>query len=94
MILLFHYRLKDNEVALVEACKRDLGKSTFETYLTEIAWCENDIIFVCNNLAKWAKDESAADIPITLWALGPKIRKDPLGCVLIIGCEATAIHFA
>ncbi len=77
--------LKDNETALVEACKRDLGKSSFETFLTEIGWCENDIVFVCNNLEKWAKDEKAPDIPLTNWALKPRIRKEPLGCVLIIG---------
>lgn len=78
-------RLKDNEAALVEACKRDLGKSAFEAYLTEIDWCKNDIVFVCNNLEKWAKDEKAPDIPLMNTALSPRIRKDPLGCVLVIG---------
>lgn len=77
--------LNDHQEALVDACRRDLGKGTFETYLAEVDWCMNDIVFVCKNLAKWAKDEKAADIPITLAALRPKIRKDPLGCVLVIG---------
>lgn len=70
----------------MQACQSDLGKGTFEAHMTEIDWCTNDIIFVCKNLAKWAKDEKAPDIPLTLAALGPKIRKDPLGCVLVIGC--------
>lgn len=78
-------RLKDNEAALLEACKRDIGKGTFETMLTEISWCQNDIVFVCKNLAKWAKDERAPDMPLTNYLLSPTIRKDPLGCVLIIG---------
>lgn len=69
----------------MEACKRDLGKSAFEAYLTEIDWCKNDIVFVCNNLEKWAKDEKAPDIPLMNTALSPRIRKDPLGCVLVIG---------
>jgi len=30
------YRLKDNEDAVNEACKRDLGKSSIETYITEV----------------------------------------------------------
>jgi beta-apo-4'-carotenal oxygenase len=77
--------LRDNEAALVEACKQDLGKSNFETFLTEINWCQNDIVFVCNNLKKWAKDEKAPDIPLMNAALSPRIRKDPLGCVLVIG---------
>lgn len=78
--------LKDHQDALVEACRRDLGKGVFESHLTEVDWCMNDIIFVCKNLAQWAKDEKAPDIPITLAALRPKTRKDPLGCVLVIGC--------
>jgi beta-apo-4'-carotenal oxygenase len=78
-------RLKDNENAIVEACKQDLGKPTFETYLTELGWCENDIIFMCKNLPKWVKDERAPDIAFTNRALSPKIKKDPLGAVLVIG---------
>jgi beta-apo-4'-carotenal oxygenase len=45
----------------------------------------NDIVFICNNLAKWMKDEKAPDIPLMNAALSPKIRKDPLGVVLVIG---------
>jgi len=80
-----YWAITDNETAIVEACKRDLGKSIFETYLTEIDWCRNDILFVCQNLAKWAKDESAPDMDFTHKFLSPKIRKEPLGCVLVIG---------
>ncbi|KAI9708205.1 MAG: hypothetical protein M1820_004159 [Bogoriella megaspora] len=80
-----YWGLKDNEEAVLEACKRDLGKSQFETYLTELGWCMNDIIFMCNNLSKWTKDESAPDISLTNKLLAPKIKKDPLGTVLIIG---------
>lgn len=77
--------LKDNEAELMEACRLDLGKPHYETYLTEVGWVLNDIVFVCNNLEKWAKQESAADIPITLMAMRPKIRKEPLGVVLVLG---------
>ena len=45
----------------------------------------NDIIFMSNNLAKFAQDESPPDIAFTNKLFGPKIRKDPLGTVLIIG---------
>lgn len=78
-------RLKDNEEAILEACKRDIGKSAFETYLTEIDWCEQDILFVCDNLSRWAKEEKAPDIPLTQRLVSPRIRKDPLGTVLVIG---------
>ncbi|KAL8862588.1 MAG: hypothetical protein Q9178_001086 [Gyalolechia marmorata] len=80
-----YWGIKDNEAAILQACKEDLGKPEFETFLTEIDWCTNDIVFVTQNLEKWAKDEKAPDIPLANKLLSPRIRKDPLGAVLIIG---------
>lgn len=80
-----YWGIVDNSDALFEACRLDLGKSEFETGLTEIDWCKNDIVFVTQNLAKWMKDEKAPDIPLANMALSPRIRKEPLGTVLIIG---------
>ena len=80
-------RLHDNEEAIAESCKLDIGKPTFESYLTESSWLKNDIIFVCDNLAKWMKDEKAPDIELANKLMSPKIRKDPLGSVLVIGYE-------
>lgn len=45
----------------------------------------NDIVFLQKNLARFAKDEAAQDIALTLKLFGPKIRKDPMGAVLVIG---------
>ncbi|EON69525.1 hypothetical protein W97_08785 [Coniosporium apollinis CBS 100218] len=80
-----YWGLRDNEDLILDACKKDLGKSQFETYITEVGWCENDIVFMCNNLEKWVKDESAPDIPLANKLFSPRIRKDPLGTVLVIG---------
>lgn len=77
--------MKDNEDLIIEACNRDLGKPSYETYLTEVGWCQNDIIFMCDNLEKWVKDESAPDMPLMNKFFSPRIRKDPMGTVLIIG---------
>jgi beta-apo-4'-carotenal oxygenase len=80
-----YWAFKDNEALITEACKRDLGKSTFETYLVEISWCMNDCVWMANNLPRFAKDEKPSDIPFTNKFVGPRIRKDPLGTALIIG---------
>ena len=77
-------RIKDHTKDLLAACKKDIGKGTFETS-TEVDWCTNDCIFVSNKLEEWAKDESIPDIPFTQSMLRPKCRKEPLGIVLIIG---------
>ena len=80
-----YWGLKDEEPALLEACKLDLGKSAYEAYLTEVGWALNDIIFMSKNLARFVKDEKAEDIDLTNRFMQPRIKKDPLGAVLIIG---------
>lgn len=65
-----------------------MNKPRFETELAETGWLLNDIIFACRNLHKWMKDEKAEDIELTYKFMSPKIRKDPLGVVLVIGLEA------
>ncbi|TVY20370.1 Beta-apo-4'-carotenal oxygenase [Lachnellula arida] len=80
-----YWGLHDNIEALTEACKNDLGKPAFETGISEIDWCMNDIIFVTKNLEKWAKDESPPDMDLPNKLFSPRIRKEPLGTVLVIG---------
>lgn len=80
-----YWGLKDNEAALTEALKLDLGKGEYEAYLTEVGWVLNDCLFMEKNLKRFAADESAEDTSLMNLAVAPKIRKDPLGVVLIIG---------
>lgn len=80
-----YWGFKDNEDAVVDALKKDLNKHPLESYMAELGWVMNDMLFVCNNLENWAKPEKAEDIPLQYMALGAHIRKDPLGAVLIIG---------
>lgn len=80
-----YWALKDNTEAIYEASRLDLGRSEFETGISEIDWCTNDCIFVSQNLKKWMKDEKAPDQPLMNYPLNPRICKEPLGTVLIIG---------
>lgn len=70
---------------MLEALQADLGKPTFEALLAEVGWCQNDILFICNNIEKWTKDEKAPDMNFAHSMTSPKIRKEPLGVVLVIG---------
>ena len=80
-----YWALKDAEPTVLEACKADLGKSAYEAYMTEIGWVLNDILFMSKNLERFMQDEKAEDMSLTNLPLRPRIRKDPLGAVLIIG---------
>lgn len=80
-----YWAIVDHEKELLEACKRDLGKGYFEAMVSEIEWVKNDIIFMTQNLEKWMKDEKPADIAWAHSIVRPRIRKDPLGVILVIG---------
>ncbi|KAL4798740.1 Aldehyde/histidinol dehydrogenase [Aspergillus venezuelensis] len=80
-----YWAIKDHEAEIVEALRIDLGKPQFETEVGESVWLENDIVFISKHLHQWVKDEKAPDIDLTFKFMNPKIRKDPLGTVLVIG---------
>ncbi|KAL4788182.1 Aldehyde/histidinol dehydrogenase [Aspergillus varians] len=80
-----YWAIKDHEQDIIEALRIDLGKPPFESAVGETVWLENDIVFISKNLHKWVKDEKADDIDFTFKFMSPKIRKDPLGTVLVIG---------
>jgi beta-apo-4'-carotenal oxygenase len=79
------YSIHDNQDRIHEALARDFGKPSYEAYLTESSWMMGDILFTLKNIDKWLKDESAPDIALPFKPLSPKIRKDPMGTVLIVG---------
>ena len=80
-----YWAIKDHEADILEACQQDLGKGYFEAMLSEISWVQNDIVFMTKNLEKWAQDEKPEDISFSNKLVSPRIRKDPLGTVLVIG---------
>lgn len=80
-----YWAVKDNEARIGEALSRDLGKPFYESVTGEIGWLLNDIIFVNSNLKKWLKDETPKDVDLAWKFVNIKVRKDPLGCVLVMG---------
>jgi beta-apo-4'-carotenal oxygenase len=80
-----YWAIHDNQDRIHEALARDFGKPSYEAYLTESSWMMGDILFTLKNIDKWLKDESAPDIALPFKPLSPKIRKDPMGTVLIVG---------
>ena len=75
----------DHTDEILEAVKADLGKGTYEAQMSEVQSVQNEIIYITKNLAKWAQDEKPEPVPFMYAINNPKVRKDPLGCVLVIG---------
>ncbi len=75
--------IKSREVKIIEALKRDLGKSDFESYATEVGFILEEINFVLANLKHWSKPKKVRT-PMTLFPGKSAIYPVPYGVVLII----------
>lgn len=76
--------MRKNETVLEEALKKDLGKSAFESYATEIGFVLADIRYTIQNLQKWSALKRVRT-PLYLFPGKSKIQKEPYGSVLILG---------
>lgn len=75
--------IKDNEEKLLSALKKDLNKSNFEGYVTEIGILYQEIDYAIKNIKKWAKREKKKT-DIVYFPAKSYIYKQPYGVVLII----------
>ena len=75
--------LTEHEDRLTAALSADLGKSAFEGYLTEIAFCVNEIDHVLKHLEEWSEPERVR-LPVTQRPGRAEVRREPLGVVLVI----------
>lgn len=76
--------IKLNENKIFEALKKDLGKSDFESYATEISIVYDEINMHIKNIRKWVKREKVKT-PIVHFPARSYIYKEPYGVTLIIG---------
>lgn len=83
-LLLLKQLLKDNEAKLFQAIYDDIGKSSFETYLTELATVYHEIDYALKNLKKWSKPKKVKT-GISNFPAKSFIMPEPLGTTLIIG---------
>lgn len=77
--------VEDNEQAILDAIKADLNRSQVESYLTDLAGIRKDILYHLDNIDVWTADETIGDSFIARRLGLARIRKEPLGVVLIIG---------
>ena len=73
--------IKKNEDKILNELKKDLGKSNFEGYVTEVGILYDDINF---HVKKWSSEEKRKS-PIVYYPSKSYIYKEPYGVTLIIG---------
>jgi len=76
--------IKDNEQDITNALKKDLNKSEFESYLSEIAMVYEEINIHLKNIEKWSKRRRVKS-SFMFFPSKNYIEKEPYGTVLIIG---------
>ncbi|KAF5975348.1 aldehyde dehydrogenase [Fusarium bulbicola] len=80
------WMLVDNEKAITEALAADLGRHEFEALTSDLHGLKTDILEHLNHVEKWAADEPVSSAGFLMGTLGKaRIRKEPLGVVLVIG---------
>lgn len=75
--------IKENEGAILSALEKDLGKSNFESYLTEYHFVLEEIKFAKKNLKKWMKKKRVRK-SLTTFSANSFYVYEPLGVTLII----------
>ena len=76
--------IKKNEDKILDALKKDLGKSNFESYATEVGLVYDEINKHIKNIKGWSKIEKTKS-PIVYYPAKSYIYKEPYGVTLIIG---------
>ncbi|KMJ57688.1 aldehyde dehydrogenase [Bacillus sp. LL01] len=76
--------VKQYEPELMEALKKDLGKSIFEAYGSEVGYILDSIGFFMKNLKGWAKVKKVKT-PLVHTGSKSLIYSQPYGTVLIVG---------
>lgn len=76
--------LVDRESELLEALRADLGKSTFEGWLSEVNYVVGEIDHTLENLSAWSRPERVPT-PLVVKPARGRVYREPLGVVLVIG---------
>lgn len=84
MLMKLHDAIVEREEAILEALSKDLGKSSFESYTTEVGFVLSSISYMVKEIDDWAKPEKVKT-PIHLQPAKSCITREPYGSVLIIG---------
>ncbi len=75
--------IQEKEAQICNALKEDLGKSNFESYVSEIGFMLEEIGQTVKNIESWAKIKKVKT-PLTLFPGKSFITPEPYGVVLII----------
>lgn len=71
------------EADIFAALKEDLGKSGFESYMSEVGMTLSELSYMIKRTKRFARDESVPT-PLAQYPSSSYVKKSPYGCVLIM----------
>ncbi|KAH9903156.1 NAD-aldehyde dehydrogenase [Cubamyces lactineus] len=77
------YLLKDNEQRFCDALKLDLGRPTQETIFFDFSAVYIEVKTAYDNVEKWTRSQRA-EFNLNFFAMGPRLRAEPKGVILVI----------
>ena len=75
--------IRRNETAILEALHQDLGKSSYEAYITEVGLVLEEIAYLRANLRRLDRPRSVRT-PMTLLPARSRVYREPYGVALIL----------
>ncbi len=75
--------IKESEAEIMEAMRADFGKSTFESYASEVGFFYEEVNLAIENLREWMEPVKVSS-PITTWPSRSYYKPESKGVVLII----------
>lgn len=84
MLIKLREAILKHEAAITAALQKDLGKSPFESYVTEVGFVLSSISQMLKNVEAWMKPE-LVKTPVHLQPSKSFVVREPYGSVLIIG---------
>ena len=79
------WMVADNESRFIDAAKTDLNRHPFETQMMDLTGVKADVLDQIENLENWTADEIPPAGLFFRKLGGARIKKEPLGVVLILG---------
>ncbi|KAI8671955.1 Aldehyde dehydrogenase [Fusarium sp. Ph1] len=82
----FWWMLEDNQRAITDALAADLRRHEMESLTSDLLGLKTDILEHLEHLEEWVADEPVESAGFIMGRLGKaRVRKEPLGVVLVIG---------
>lgn len=82
-LLLLQQAVRENETTIMEALKKDLNKSAFEAYATEIGMVLEELRFMLKNLDRFTRPKRVKT-PFAHFLSASRVYQEPYGVVLIM----------